>query len=552
MNIRAKIVSIVLPLIIAPLVTGGIILSFSARNGITQIATEFLQFKLEDLISYADSQWSILMENDMEQNQEFIDAVKIAIESSAKNLIRSDTELIVAFDGSGAIRLATSDVKIRAEETSGLARIISEKLSGWQPVQLNGEERIAQVGTFEPFEWTIFVTEKRDTFYRAISQMYWQAGFILGGASAISIVLLLVFSYFLTKPLRAVVKAMRDIITTNDLSKKVEILYHDEIGELGHSFNLMTGELDKAYEQVKGYALKAVIAQHKEQKIRNIFQKYVPKDVIDQFFANPEAMLVGEDRILAVLFSDIRSFTSISEKMQPNQIVESLNNYFGIMVDVIIRHRGIVDKYIGDAIMAFYGAPVSHEDEAYEAAMSGLEMIESLKDFNVWQLKRNRPAFRIGIGINYGLVTVGNIGSEKKMDYTVIGDMVNVASRLEGLTKKYGEQMIVSDSMHKFIENDIPCRMLDKVIVKGKTTSLSVYTPRRELKPNEREAWQLHSEALELYYNREFERAARSFEEIQKILSGDKCSQMFLGRCKAYIKSPPRAEWSGAVAMEEK
>ncbi|HUV09169.1 MAG TPA: adenylate/guanylate cyclase domain-containing protein [Spirochaetia bacterium] len=552
MSIRAKIVFVVLPLIIAPLLITGVISAFSARNGITQVATEFLRFKMDALISYAGSQWGLLVENEMEDRPDFIDATKLAVESFAGNLIRSPTELILAINESGQVALKTGDVQIAADETRQIAKILSENLSGWQQIKLGAVERVAQIRRFEPFKWVLFATERQDTFYRTINQMFWQTGFIIGAASGVSIALLLVFSYFLIKPLRNIAGAMRGIISTNDLSKRVEVLYKDETGDLGHTFNIMAGELDKAYEQVKGYALKAVVAQHREQKIRNIFQKYVPKDVIDQFFTNPEGMLIGEDRILAVLFSDIRGFTSLSEKMLPNEVVESLNEYFTIMVDIIMRHRGIVDKYMGDAIMAFYGAPVRHRDEALQAVQSGFEMIDALRDFNIWQEKRNRPQFNIGVGINYGVVTVGNIGSDKKMDYTVVGDMVNLASRLEGLTKKYKEHVIVSESVYRYVEKEVPCRMLDKVIVKGKTAGVGVYTPRKSLKPAEREGWELHQQALEHYYKREFEEAKKNFLEVQRILKNDTCSQVFLQRCEQYLVSAPPPAWNGAVTMDEK
>jgi class 3 adenylate cyclase len=278
----------------------------------------------------------------------------------------------------------------------------------------------------------------------------------------------------------------------------------------------------------------------------------VPKDVIDQFFTNPESMLVGDDRILALLFSDVRGFTSISEKMLPHEVVDSLNYYFGLMVDIILKRRGIVDKYMGDAIMAFFGAPVRHKDEAFQAVQSGFDMLDSLEHFNDWQRNKDRPPFKIGIGINYGVVTVGNIGSEKKMDYTVIGDMVNLASRLEGLTKVYKEAIIVSESIVRYVEKKIPCRLLDRVVVKGKSSGIGIYTPRKRLSSREEEAWPLHQKALDLYYNRDFENASVAFQEVQSILPEDECSQIFSSRCDIYKQDPPPEDWNGAVIMMEK
>ena len=552
MSIRAKIVLIVLPLIIAPLLITGYVSSLSARNGITRVATSLLRFKQEELLSYASSQWSLLVSNNLVGNEEFVEASKDAVQSFARNMVRSGTELILAVDAGGNLVMATGEIELTAAETQVLQALLTEEAFGWQQLALGGSERVAQVAPFEAFGWYILVTEQREAFYQTINQMYLQTGIILSVSSALALALLLVFSYLLTQPLKNVVGAMRDIISTSDLSKRVEVLYNDETGELGHTFNLMTSELDKANDLMKGYALQAVVAQHKEQKIRNIFQKYVPKAVIDQFFASPERMLVGEDRILALLFSDIRGFTTISERMRPNEVVESLNAYFELMVDIIMSNHGVVDKYMGDAIMAFYGAPERTRHEASEAVQSAFEMLEALKDFNVWQTQRGRPEFRIGIGINYGVVTVGNIGSEKKMDYTVIGDMVNIGSRLEGLTKVYDQPIIISESVAKKIEKQFPCRLIDRVIVKGKTAGIGIYTSRKELSPEEQHVWQLHEEAARLFYERSFEDAARLFQEVQELLPGDRSSAMFLERSKSNIASPPPPDWTGAMAMTVK
>ena len=345
---------------------------------------------------------------------------------------------------------------------------------------------------------------------------------------------------------------MRSIIATNDLSARVDLEYKDETGDLGHTFNLMTAELGQAYDQVKGYALKAVVAQHREQRIRNIFQKYVPKDVIDQFFVNPDAMLSGQDRDLALMFSDIRDFTFISENLSSAEVVESLNTYFEKMVDIVVRHRGIADKYIGDALMAFFGAPVKHEDDVYQATMAALEMLEALVSFNEGQQSKKRPPFRIGIGLNFGSVTLGNIGSEKKMDYTVIGDNVNLASRMEGLTKVYKEPLIVSESVQRSLKGKLPCRLLDRVVVKGKTLATSIYTVKRAVEGAEAEGWKLHAEALRLYYGKSFPAASEKFGEILKIMPEDRHAQVFLQRCARYEKSPPPADWNGAVEIEGK
>jgi len=552
-NIRPKIVLVVLPLLIAPLVLTAVFSVTSARAGITAVATSFLQFKAEQLRSYAEGQWNLLAANGLENDPAYVEASQAALETFARGLVRSRTERIFAFSAEGTLAMKSGEIAAEPGEAEALAALARSGTTGWQTFRLGGADRVAHALAFEPFRWTLFVSEESAAFYGATNRILEQTGWILGVSLAVSVLLLLLFAGYLTRPLRQVVDAMTAIISTGDLSRRVDVLYRDETGRLGHSFNLMTSELEKAYGEIKGYALRAAVSQMKEQKIRHIFQKYVPRSVIEQFFANPEKMLVGENRVLAVLFSDIRSFTTISERMRPEDLVDSLNRYFSRMVDVVMNRGGIVDKYIGDAVMAFFGAPVHHDDDALQSVLSALDMLESLADFNRWQEDKGRQPFRIGVGINYGPVTVGNIGSERKMDYTVIGDMVNLASRLEGLTKKYpGEALLVSDSVHDEVKTSVPCRLLDRVAVKGRRTGSAIYGARRTLSPTEEKAWKVHGEGVALFYERRFDEASARFRAVLDLLPGDPNAARFLERCAAFRAAPPPADWDGVVEMKEK
>jgi class 3 adenylate cyclase/HAMP domain-containing protein len=448
--------------------------------------------------------------------------------------------------------MATSPVELSPSETARIAQLASEARTGWIEITVAGVDRVAESSLFEPFGWYLMITEARDTFYSSINRIFVQSGVILASTALLSMILLAFFSSYLTKPLRLVVAAMREVISRNDLSKRVPLIYGDEIGELGHTFNLMTGELEQAYNQIKTHAFKAVVAQKREQRIRNIFQKYVPNEVIDEYFSRPDSMLVGDYRVLAVLFSDIRGFTALSEKMIPEIVVESLNRYFSVMVDAIMNRSGIVDKYIGDAIMAFFGAPVRHENDPLLAVKAGLDMLGALDKFNQQQVEQKLPRFQIGIGINYGVVTVGNIGSEQKMDYTIIGDMVNLASRLEQLTKTYGTPFIISEGVYRRVREEVPCRLIDTVAVKGKQQGIKVYAPRSSLSPTAQEGWRLYHDALEQYYRGFFELARDAFLEASSYLTDDKVIDIYIIRCQHYIKNPPGDEWKGITVMEHK
>ena len=516
------------------------------------MATRFLRFKADQILTYAQGQWALIVEDGREEQQLFRDAVTDAIASFAQSVIRSETERILLIGPDGAPAAPVGDYEPSPEDVAAAAAFHEEGTEGWVELVLGGRPYVAHAAGFAPLGWTVIVAEWQEAFYAASNQIVQQMAVILGVSVGLTLILLLVFSGYLTRPLRSLLGTMTNIISSSDLSQRVDVLYNDETGRLSHTFNLMISELEKAYESVKSYALKAAVAQTKEHKIRTIFQKYVPNNIIDQFFRNPESMLIGDNRELAVLFSDIRSFTTISESLAPDVLVESLNYYFKLMVDSIMSRGGVVDKYIGDAIMAFYGAPVRRDDDALQATDAGLDMLERLEDFNAWQVQKERPPFKIGIGINYGIVTVGNIGSEQKMDYTVIGDMVNVASRLEGLTKRYQEGILITEDVKDHVGQSFPTRLMDRVTVKGKTKSVGVYTVKRRLGDAEAEAWETHNTAMAAFFDRDFFKAVQGFDHVSQLLGGDKAAEDKAQYCRALIAEPPDDEWTGETTMRDK
>jgi class 3 adenylate cyclase/HAMP domain-containing protein len=580
MKIQAKIFLVVFPLIIVTLSLAEIASYFSAVNGITRIAQTFLGFKASELEKYADSQWDLLVENNYDSRPDMIAAAQEAIISYAGSITLNDTEIIIALDNAGNIAAATSSIEISDEERSLLLPLLEEE--GLKSAKLGGRDRVFRSFYFIPFQWHLLLTEERNVFYADAEKITVQTAITLAGSLAAAAVLLVLFTRRLTKPLGQVITAMNGIIAGGDLSARVPVEYRDETGHLALTFNTMTEELEKAYGQIKRHAFEAVLAGKKEERIRTIFQKYVPRDLIDKFFASPESMLVGDNRILAILFSDIRSFTTISEGLEPDELVKNLNRYFSGQVDIIMNRSGIVDKYIGDAIMAIWGAPLQHDDDALQSVLAGLEMIEAVQEFNKKQNELGKPEFHIGIGINYGVVTVGNIGSERKMDYTVIGDMVNLASRMEGLTKTYHEEILISESLFdklKALEavtllsaagaavdpgaarqdpaslalrSTLPVRLLDTVAVKGKTRGVKIYTVRRGLDENEARGWALHNDGMELYYRRVFNEAAAKFTEALALIPGDYNAESLLKRCRDYAVNPPPENWDGVEVMKTK
>ena len=561
MKIRLKFFLVILPLIIVTLTLAETASYFNAVNGVSRLARQLLGFKLGELEKYADNQWSLLVENNYAGRPDMVEAAKKAVEMYGRSIILSDSEIIFALDRDGNIAMATSPLKLREGESASLSALLSAENPGLQNAVIGGEKRVFQAFYFIPFGWHMLISEASGVFYQDADRITVQTLITLGFAVAAAVVLLIMIAAHLTNPLGRIVQAMNNIINSADLSSRVEVEYRDETGRLAYTFNRMIGELDNAYAQIKRYAFDAVLAGKKEERIRQIFQKYVPKDVIERFFASPEKMLVGDNRRLSILFSDIRSFTTISEGMAPDDLVNSLNRYFSGQVDIIYNRGGVVDKYIGDAIMAFWGAPEKHDDDALQSVLSGLDMIGALAGFNENQRRLGKPEFRIGVGINYGEVTVGNIGSERKMDYTVIGDAVNLASRLEGLTKTCRQDMLISGSVYEELQKqrtvlaDYPAlyfRLLDTVAVKGKTKGVKIYTVKRSLSPAEQAAWPVHNEGMELYYRRSFRDAAQKFREAYRLLSRDFNAGTLYRRCVDYASNPPPEGWDGVEVMKTK
>ncbi len=217
-----------------------------------------------------------------------------------------------------------------------------------------------------------------------------------------------------------------------------------------------------------------------KRMVAHLFTQYVSKDVLDEVLHNYQDYLkssAGQKVEITVLFSDIRGFTTMSETMPPEKVVEMLNVHFTVMADIILKHNGTIDKYIGDAIMAFWGAPVKTADHAELAVLAGQEMLEGLKEVNrVLKERGFEHEIKIGIGINTGIATIGNIGSEQKKNYTVVGDTVNLSSRIESITKEYATPLLFSEYTYEKIKDKIPCKLISNVKVKGRERSVDIYT----------------------------------------------------------------------------
>ncbi len=294
---------------------------------------------------------------------------------------------------------------------------------------------------------------------------------------------------------------------------------------------------------------RSLVVDRKGRYMKKAFSNYVSADLVAQIMKNPDSLkLGGEKREISILFSDIRGFTSLSEKLSPEDLVQVLNEYLNPMTLIVLEEKGTLDKYIGDAVMAIYNAPLDVADHADHACRSALKMMVKLEELNRSFIERGIQTIDIGIGVNTGDAVVGNMGAAMRFDYTAIGDNVNLASRLEGLNKMYGTHIIVSESTKLLAGSDLPFREIDLVAVKGKLQPVPIY---ELMLADSREVRSTFSEALRLYRNREFTVAVQLFDELCN-QENDPVSRMYVGRCRDFIASPPPVEWDGIFVAKIK
>ncbi len=296
----------------------------------------------------------------------------------------------------------------------------------------------------------------------------------------------------------------------------------------------------------------------REKRMKTTMYRYMTPGVAERVMAlGEDSLMVGERKEVTILFSDIRGYTTLTENLGASEVVTLLNQYFETMVEAVFDREGTLDKFIGDAMMAVFGAPLPlTENHAWMAVQSALDMRRRLKEFNQRRIIDAQPQIRIGIGVSSGEVVSGNIGSQKRMDYTVIGDGVNLSSRLESVTKEYGCDIIISEFTNNLCGDRLWVRELDKIQVKGKHEAVSIYeligARDRPLDATTEQFLNLYRQARQMYLDRDFERAIAGFERAKALNPSDRAVELHLRRSRRYLADPPPASWDGVRTMMTK
>ncbi|OGA32068.1 MAG: hypothetical protein A3F75_13365 [Betaproteobacteria bacterium RIFCSPLOWO2_12_FULL_64_23] len=294
----------------------------------------------------------------------------------------------------------------------------------------------------------------------------------------------------------------------------------------------------------------------REKRMRNTLSRYMSKAVMDRLLESGDAVLGGINREVSVLFSDIRGFTSISERLGAQETVALLNEYFTDMVDIVFAHQGVLDKYMGDMIMAVFGSVLQNADDPDNAVTVGNKMMVGLRELNLRLTARGRDPIRIGVGISTGQVVAGNIGSPKRLEYTVIGNRVNIAHRLEDANKFYGTSILICSETYARLKERGPVREIDLIRVRGMETPVAIYEVighhNEESFPQREAALAAFAEGLSRYRRHEWKQAARCFRDALAANPKDGPSRIYLERCDIFGSTPPAPDWDGVWALQSR
>ncbi len=387
--------------------------------------------------------------------------------------------------------------------------------------------------SFNNSEWLIAAVAPANDFIAETLAVHFNTMILSLFITLIGVIIMSSIITFITKPLKRISEEIEKIREFElDDETKPPISSIKEI-------SLINNELDAMKKSLRS------------------FQKYVPSTLVRQLIETGEvAHLGGSKKILAILFCDIEKFTSIAEHAVPDLLIQQVCQYFDELSNIITKNAGTIDKYMGDAIMAFWGAPMAVNNPVYAASIAALLCVQRVNQLNMQWKKENKPPFVTRVGLHLGETIVGNLGSSERLNYTAIGDTVNIASRLVGINKIYGTQIIVSETVYEKIKNIFILRMIDRITVKGRVESHYIY----ELLTENKSALSFDVDAYKKYFNQAFERYQRRnwseaielFQICLKIYPEDTVSIVFMNRIQHFKTHPPKVNWKGDWNISEK
>ena len=443
-----------------------------------------------------------------------------------------DKNIIVSENGS-LRNLTPSELKI-SQITASIAAFVDNS-SEYATYMAKGKKyfaaRLNFTGAFGK-KWNCTILAPESDFTSQMKTMMSKILYLSIGGLIIGVLLTMLLARRISKPIELLSK---DVLKIRNLD------FDSQASIYSHVHEIQT--MNEAISAMKN-SLKA-------------FNLYLPSVLVKQLIASGEEIAIGgKERELSLFFSDIKDFTTIAETSPPRELMLRLADYFDAMTTTIENERGTVDKFIGDAVMAFWGAPISDVTHSLRACKSALHCQEKIGVLNERWEKEGLVPFHTRIGIHSGDAIVGNIGAKQRMNYTVLGDSVNLASRLEGVNKRYGTKIIISQSTHATVKEILICRILDKIAVKGKSESVEIYELLAENNGDNAKQFANLADSFQtiydLYLNREWDKAKTLLLELKKDFPDDHVCDIYLERCENHIKTEPEASWDGVTRLDSK
>ncbi|MDR1469039.1 MAG: adenylate/guanylate cyclase domain-containing protein [Spirochaetaceae bacterium] len=535
MKIRAKLYLVVLPLVSVVVILAALFAYSASAEALEKATREALIKKAAWLQDYMDDQAVLLVDEGYLGDEYMREAALAGIEKHAGDLLQSDAEIIAAFDSTRRLVFFAGD-GARKKDAALLADFNRKYLT----VRTQSDAFSLQVYTAH---------ERRDVLA------------VLDGVIGVSLLILLlalltaaVFLHFLSAAVTGPIGAMQavfDAYSFDRLSGKareypvLDVPSQDETSALAVSYNAMMARFAEAENELNRFARGREAAKNIEEKRRNIFQLYTPGEVVQKVLKTPADLLAGAKYEGTVLYSGLRQLSPLSENLPPATFVALLNRYFIKMTAIVRKKIGVNFNIEGDALLAGWGIPEPHAKDTVNAVHTALLMIEAVLTLNEENDKMGLPPLEVGIGLDSGFVTAGNISSGLKVNWTVMGGPVSVAVPLQKLTREYKDALLFTENVYKKVYAYFPCRFIDKVMLPTSPTGISLFTARLKITDRQKEAWKHHRIAVKLFYARKFTEALLRFEQALLTDPEDGISAIFIDRCRRYMKSPPPPMWDG-------
>jgi class 3 adenylate cyclase len=540
MNIRAKLYLIVLPLMGVAIVLSASFAYSAAASKLESAAAEYLDKKASWVRSYMNDQAVLLVDEGYFDNEYMREAALAGIEKYANDLLQGEAEIIAAFDNTRRLVFSAGDMRRRKD---------AALLGG-------GNRKYIAVSTLsDAFSLQIYAAHDRRDILKTLDSLIVVSLAVLLLALAVAAVFLHILARAITRPI-AGMKAVFDGYAFDRLAGKARVYpavnapSDDETGALAASYNMMMEKFAAAEHELNLFARGREAKKNIEEKRRNIFQLYTPNEVVQKVLKTPSELLDGAKYDGAILYSGMRHISPLSDNLPPTKFIALLNRYFIKMTAIVRKKTGVNFNIEGDALLAGWGVPTAGTKDAVNAVHTALLMIEAMLKLNGENGDLGLPPLEIGIGLDSGSVTAGNITSDNKVNWTVMGGPVTAAVQLQKLTKDYKEAVLFTENIYKKVFSYFPCRFVDKVTLAGSPAGVSLFTARLKISGKEKEAWKHHRIAVKLFYARKFTEALLQFEQASLKDPEDGVSSIFISRCRKYLKTPPPPMWDGSTSYE--